>query len=300
MRNYSGWFDASSTCKPVLTQTTETKSGVQEETCDSYNGASKGTYYGTVYKYGMYTTTYSADAKVTDTKFEVASVDSTACIAQITDITQETDELPCPPGQSGSIQRYRIKAQDSKGLISYPYGESWIISNNNCASVQADNNTMTGGSTTANGLLSNISTTSSDLRTSDRFSKYLNELSGSGWNSSQKQKLVIEVDDINTGSFSPAKLGSAISKFQTVVGSENSEVEIKLPRTIDQFVGLSGITQEAVQNKRITMKGVNFDGYDAEVTYLKLGDGSLSTPQEKTTKVNIIPKGMGLKNIGNE
>ncbi|MQU24528.1 hypothetical protein GHO35_25855 [Pseudomonas helleri] len=110
--NYSGWVNVSSTCKPIPTKTTETKDGVQEETCDSYFGVAQGTYSGTVYKHGTYITTYSATTKTTDTKFqfEITNVDSESCVAQITDVIQETNELACPSGQTGSIQRYRVKA----------------------------------------------------------------------------------------------------------------------------------------------------------------------------------------------
>ncbi|EPL0756809.1 hypothetical protein L4P42_006944, partial [Pseudomonas aeruginosa] len=82
-RNYSGWKVSSSNCKAIPTKTTETKDGVQEETCDSYYGVAQGTYSGTVYKHGTYTTTYSSTAKATDTKFhfESTNVDSESCVA---------------------------------------------------------------------------------------------------------------------------------------------------------------------------------------------------------------------------
>ena len=46
-RNYSGWVNVSSTCKPIPSETIETKDGVQEESCDSYYGVAQGTYSGT-------------------------------------------------------------------------------------------------------------------------------------------------------------------------------------------------------------------------------------------------------------
>lgn len=287
-------------CKIISTTTTKTEQGVQEQTCDSYNGAAPGTYYGTVYKYVTYTSTYSEITKSTSTSFVVNTNDVRECIPQFTDTSMERRVRSCPAGQIGEIQEYIYKAVNTRGETVYPYGTDWLLTSNSCANTQTDTALSDDTAAPPSGLLSNVSITSSDLRASDRFSKYLTELSGSGWNSSQKQKLIIEVDDLHTGSFSAAKLGSAISKFQKVVGFENAEVEIKLPRTIDKFVGASGITQQAVQNKSISMKSVKFDGHDAEVTYWEIGNGSLSTPQEKTAKVNIIPKGMGLKNISNE
>lgn len=286
-------------CKLIPTQTTQERPDVQEESCDSYFGVAPGTYTGMVQKYGTYKSVYDSNSKTTTTTFVVESVDSTSCVSQFTNTGLETSTMPCPAGQTGSIELYRYKAENTLGQVIYPYGEQMIVGSNSCAGVQADT-VIEQDAIPPSGLLGNISITSSDLKDSERFSKYLGELSGSGWSSNQTHKLIIEIDDLHTGTFSASKIGSAISKFQTTVGAENSEIEIKLPRSIDQFVGVGGITREAVQNKSISMKSVSFDGYDARVTYWELGNGSISKPQEKEAKINIIPKGMSLKRISGE
>lgn len=303
--NQKGWAKAKITNSCVLsepiysipTQTTEIKDGVQEESCDSYYGVAHGTYSGTVYKYGTYTTTYSEATKITDTKFEITSVDVTSCVAQITDIIQETDELACPAGQTGKIQRYRAKVQDSLGQVSYPYGEAWIVSNNNCASIQIDSQPMPNADTIPDGLLSNISVTSSSLQDGEAFSKYLNSLSASNWTTNERHKLIVNIDDLSNGKYSASKVGAVISKFQSVVGAGNADIEIALPKTIDRYVGNGGITTNAVDEKTVMLKGVSFDGGNAILSYMELGKKTTEKPQSKEVLINIIPKNFGLNGV---
>lgn len=297
IKNYSGWVVSSKNCKAVPTKITETKDGVQEETCDSYYGVAQGTYAGTAYKYGTYTTTYSAATKTTDTKFEIKTEDFAACVAQITDIIQETDELACPPGQSGNIQRYRIRAQDSTGKTSYPYGKGWIISNNNCASMQTDTEVSTNTSVTPNGLLSNISVTSSSLQNGEAFSKYLNSLSASNWATNERHKLIVNIDDLSSGKYSASKVGAVISKFQSVVGAGNSDIEIALPMTIDKYIGNGEITAKAVKEKTLMVKGVTYEEGNARLSYVQLGKKATENPKSKEILINIIPKHLGLKGV---
>ena len=298
-RNYSGWKVSSSNCKAIPTKTTETKDGVQEETCDSYYGVAQGTYSGTVYKHGTYTTTYSSTAKATDTKFhfESTNVDSESCVAQITDVIQETDELACPAGQTGSIQRYKIKATNSQGQISYPYGNQWVVSNNNCASIQVDNQPTVKADTAPDGLLSNISVTSSSLQNGEAFSNYLNSLSASNWATSERHKLIVNIDDLSSGNYSASKVGVIISKFQSVVGAGNSDVEIALPMTIDKYIGNGEITAKAVKDKTVIMKDVSYREGNAKLSYMQFSKKSTEKPQTKEVMINVIPEKLGLKGV---
>ena len=296
-RNYSGWVNVSSTCKLVPTQITESEDGSQEQSCDEYYNVPKGTYSGTVYKAGTYVTTYSSDVKASDTKFTVKSIDATACVAQLTDVSQETDELPCPAGQIGSIQRYRVKAQNSKGITVYPYGSEWLVSNNSCASIQGDDAPVNDPATVPDGLLSNISVTSSGLQDGETFSTYLNTLAASNWSANERHKLIVNIDDMSAGKYSAAKVGAAISQFQSVVGKANADVEIVMPMTIDKYIGVGGITAGAVKDKTVTMKDVSFDGTDASLTYLEFSKVLTEKPKDKSVIVNVIPSNLGIKNV---
>lgn len=298
-RNYSGWKVSSSNCKAIPTKTTETKDGVQEETCDSYYGVAQGTYSGAVYKHGTYTTTYSSTAKATDTKFhfESTNVDSESCVAQITDVIQETDELACPAGQTGSIQRYRIKATNSQGQISYPYGNQWVVSNNNCAFIQADNPPTVKADTAPDGLLSNISVTSSSLQNGEAFSNYLNSLSASNWATNERHKLIVNIDDLSSGNYSASKVGAIISKFQSVVGAGHSDIEIALPMTIDKYIGNGEITAKAVKDKTVIMKNVSYREGDARLSYMKFGKKATEKPQTKEILISVVPGSLGLKDV---
>ncbi|MQT48382.1 hypothetical protein GHO40_16885 [Pseudomonas helleri] len=303
--NQKGWAKAKVTNSCVLsepiysipTQNTEIKDGVQEESCDSYYGVAHGTYSGTVYKYGTYTTTYSEATKITDTKFEITSVDFTSCVAQITDIIQETDELACPAGQTGKIQRFRVKAQDSLGQVSYPYGEAWIVSNNNCTSIQIDTQLMPNADTIPDGLLKNISVTSSSLQVAEAFSKYLNSLSASDWATNERHKLIVNIDDLSNGKYSASKVGAVISKFQSVVGAGNSDIEIALPRTIDKYTGNGDITAKAVNEKTVVFKDISYEGGDARLIYMQLSKKATEIPQSKEILINVIPRNFNLKGV---
>lgn len=279
----------SGTCTLIPTQETESKDGSQEVSCDSYFGVPSGTYNGSVYKYGTYKTTYSSNTKTSDTVFTVSSIDTTACIAQITDVTQETKTENCPSGQTGNIQYYRIKATDSKGVVSYPYGNTWLMSNNNCATTETDGSTINNDTDTPEGLLSNISITSSSLQNNNTFETYLNKLSSNSWSTSDKHKLTINVDDLSSGKYDANKVGTVISKFQSIVGDNNAEIEVSLPKNIDKFVGIDGITSEDVNNKAVILKSITFDGYNATMKHLKFYKGAISEPKEQTATIKIIP-----------
>lgn len=296
-RNYSGWVNVSSTCKLIPTQVTESKDGSQEQSCDEYYNVPKGTYSGTVYKAGAYVTTYSSNSKASDTKFTVKSIDATACVAQITDVVQEKKTDPCPAGYTGSIEYYRIKAKDTKGVETFPYGESWIVSNSNCATVQPDYTPIDSSPVAPNGLLSNISLTSSSLQDGEAFSKYLNTLATSNWSANERHKLIVNIDDMSSGKYSAAKIGAAISKFQSVVGKANADVEVVMPRAIDKYIGIGGITANAVASRTVMMKDVSFDGVNAVLTYLEFSKKLTEKPKEKIVVINIIPASLGLKGV---
>lgn len=287
-------------CTIIPTQNTDTVQKVQEQTCDSYYGSATGTYYGTVYKYATYTSTYDQNTKSTSTSFIINNNDISSCVPQFTDTSMDRRTRPCPAGQVGEIQEYIYKAINTRGEAVYPYGTNWQQTINSCADTQVDNSLANEAAATPSGLLGNISVTSSDLRLNDRFTKYLDSLTDNGWKSNEKHKLLIEVDDINTGAFNAQSLGMSISKFQKIVGVSNSEIEIKLPHSIDKYIGISGITEQAVQNKSISMKGVSFDGHDAKIMYLEIGNSSLSKPKENTATINIIPQNIKINNIGGE
>lgn len=285
------------TCTLIPTQTVETKDGSQELTCDSYYGVSSGTYTGTVYKYGQYVATYDSAKKSTDTVFNVTSIDATACIPVITNVTQETKSGTCPAGTTGSISYYRFKADNSKGETVYPYGTDWMVDNNNCATTAVDSNPIDNTIANPDGLLSNISVTASSLQNGEEFSKYLNSLSASNWAASERHKLIVNIDDLSSGKYSASKVGAVISKFQSVIGSGNSDVEVVLPRTIDKYIGVGGITASAAKEKTAMIKDIYFDGINAKLTYLEFSKEKTGKPTQKVETINIIPANLGLKGI---
>jgi len=151
--------------------------------------------------------------------------------------------------------------------------------------------------TAPDGLLSNISVTSSSLQNGEAFSKYLSSLSASNWATSERHKLIVNIDDLSSGNYSASKVGVIISKFQSVVGAGNSDVEIALPMTIDKYIGNGEITAKAVKDKTVIMKDVSYREGNAKLSYMQFSKKSTEKPQTKEVMINVIPEKLGLKGV---
>lgn len=289
------------TCTLIPTQVTNSENTSQQISCDNYYGVPSGTYLGSVYKYGITTTTYDSATKKTTSNFTTTSIDTTSCIAQINDMKQELKNDACPSGQTGNIQSYRYVSTDTKGATSYPYGENWIVIGNNCMTndVGLDNPDNGQVTNTPESLLSNISISSNELQSNNSFSEYLNELSESNWKANTIHKLVIDITDLSTGTYDLNKIGNVITTFKSVVGESNSEIEVKIPNTIDKYIGIGEITKKSVENKTVALKNIAFDGQKATITYFDLSVGTAESPKELISNVDIFPKGMKINSIYN-
>lgn len=275
-------------CTLIPTQGTESKSGVQEQTCDSYYNAPSGTYYGSVYKYGTYQSTYNSGSKSTGTVFNVNSIDATSCKSQITSLTKEEKTETCPSGQTGSIKYYRFYGTNSVGQKVYPYEDTWLVENNNCADSNSSDPTLNNDTDKPSGLLSNISITSSQLQNDTAFNNYLNALETAEWKSTESHKLILDIDDLSVGKYDAQKIGTIVRKYETVVGINNSVIEIKIPNTADKFIGRGDISQKSLANKTVIVKNAVLEDYTVRVNYLKFKSGTMSSPDEQTTSINIV------------
>lgn len=295
-KNVSGWTDVSKTCAAIPTQTVETKEGVEEVSCDSYYGAVQGSYTGSVYKYGEHVSIF-ADGQTT-TIFNVKSIDVTSCTEEIQGLSTEYMNGDCPAGQTGLIQYYRYKAVNGKSEAVYPYGSDWVTLNNTCSAMDVDKAKDSQVQDEKASLLGNIYFTSTDIIKSDDLTSYLNTIADKGWSATDKHKLTIIIDDLSSGKYNATKISNAIAKFQSVVGVNNADVNLVLPRAMESLMGDGGVTTARTSSKLITLKSIELVGNDAVVKYLDISSGnSNSMPVEKQFKIPVLTSAVSLQGV---
>lgn len=295
-KNVSGWTDVSKTCAAIPTQTVETKEGVEEVSCDSYYGAVQGSYTGSVYKYGEHVSIF-ADGQTT-TIFNVKSIDVTSCTEEIQGLSTEYMNGDCPAGQTGLIQYYRYKAVNGKSEAVYPYGSDWVTLNNTCSAMDVDKAKDSQVQDEKPSLLGNIYFTSTDIIKNDALTSYLNTIADKGWSATDKHKLTINIDDLSSGKYNATKISNAIAKFQSVVGVNNADVNLVLPRAMERLMGDGGVTTARTSSKLITLKSIELVGNDAVVKYLDISSGnSNSMPVEKQFKIPVLTSAVSLQGV---
>ena len=295
-KNVSGWTDVSKTCAAIPTQTVETKEGVEEVSCDSYYGAVQGSYTGSVYKYGEHVSIF-ADGQTT-TIFNVKSIDVTSCTEEIQGLSTEYMNGDCPAGQTGLIQYYRYKAINGKSEAVYPYGSDWVTLNNTCSAMDVDKVKDSQVQDEKASLLGNIYFTSTDIIKNDALTSYLNTIADKGWSATDKHKLTINIDDLSSGKYNATKISNAIAKFQSVVGVNNADVNLVLPRAMESLMGDGGVTTARTSSKLITLKSIELVGNDAVVKYLDISSGnSNSMPVEKQFKIPVLTSAVSLQGV---
>lgn len=296
VRNSSAWYETSRTCAAIPRQTVETTEGVEEVNCDSYYGAAEGSYAGSVYKYGEYISIF--DANQTTKIFNVKSIDTTSCTAEIEGLSTEYMSGDCPAGENGLIQYYRYKAVNGKSEVVYPYGSAWVTSNNTCSAMDVDkieDGKVQDGKIS---LLSNIYFTSTDIIKNDALTGYLKTLADKGWSTTDKHKLTINIDDLSSEKYNVTKVSNAIEKFQSVVGVNNADVDLVLPHSMDKLMGDGGVTAARTSSKSITLKSIELVGKDAVVKYLDISSGnSNSMPVEKQFKIPVLTSAVSLQGV---
>lgn len=247
----------------AATNTVTNKDGVQEITCDSYYKTTTGTYYGAVYKYGVYQSTYNSTTKKTTTTFIVKSTDVSMCKkAQLTAPVKKTKTATCPTGQTGAITYYRMVAYDKNGNTVYPNGDNWLLDKNTCTKNAVAQPTP---------LPANISLNSSNLINSTDYKVYLDSLIDSGWRSSaSKHKLTLNIDDLSVDKYNGNRVGIVIDKYKQLVGS-NANIEIKFPTTVNKYIGRGNgdISAGSIADKTISIDSITLEGYSVRFAYFK-------------------------------
>jgi hypothetical protein len=111
--------------------------------------------------------------------------------------------------------------------------------------------------------------------------------------------LTLNIDDLSNGVYNKQKVSSLINKFNYVVGENNTNIKIILPKTLNKLVGNGPITQESVSGKKIEFSNIKLVGNNAVVTYLSKNPSGrkIDMPIERTVVIPVFDSGTNTKNI---
>ncbi|WP_205885795.1 hypothetical protein [Pseudomonas orientalis] len=285
----------SNSCTLIPTQQVSTKPGNETMSCDAYYNSVKGTYIGTVYKYGNYVSGYDSNTKQTNTVFNVTSVDVTQCKAD-SDKTIKNDSYSaaCPAGQNGSIVLNRTYAIDKSGNVTYPFGTSYTQVSNTCSSVAIAETTANVVPQAKTSLISNLSLKTSMLADSIKSKQIVDMLKSQNIKAGEMHKFNLVIDDLTAGKYSVFNTSQVITSFKSAVG-QNADINLVLPSSLDKFVGNGGLTD--VKNKTLTSVTLN-ESNKLVVKYIEvLPSQSMTMPVEREIIVPIFDSSLSSFNF---
>jgi hypothetical protein len=280
----------SNNCTLIPSQMVTSKPGNETVTCDSFYNSVKGTYLGTVTKYGNYVSSYNSSTKQTSTVFNVTSVDVTSCSADPEKmITTESITESCASDQTGMITKNRYLATDSNGNKSYPYGSDYTITSNTCAGISSDTSNTKMINANENSLIENLSLMSSMLSDPAYSANIVNKIKSQTIKSGEKHRLNLVINDASSGKYNIDNVSKVITTFKNIIG-DNAEFKITLPRTIDKYIGNGEIrngnqiylTSSVLNGDTLTVKYIDTSVHDRmkmpieQITHIKLFNGDLS------------------------
>ena len=103
---------------------------------------------------------------------------------------------------------------------------------------------------------------------------------------------------MSSGKYNATKISNAIAKFQSVVGVNNADVNLVLPRAMESLMGDGGVTTARTSSKLIILKSIELVGNDAVVKYLDISSGnSNSMPVEKQFKIPVLTSAVSLQGV---
>ncbi|MDC3838948.1 hypothetical protein [Pseudomonas aeruginosa] len=273
------------TCKDVPTQSWN-ESGQQVLKCSDVKGSS---WSGEVVSYGYTEYTYNSATKATTSRF-VETSRSESCAMILEDLQMEFRNKACPSGYSGTIVEYNYFAL-SGGTKIYPNGENALSEfNNSCAPVaeSSGNADVVVSEEKPEGLLSNISISSSQIQDKEEFQNYLKSLGSAGFSTNENHTLNLSIDDLSNGKYDSGKISEAVSLFVKTVGTANSQIKVSLPMGPKSYIGKGKITADAVNNRKVIIQSVRLEGNSAVVKYKVLDGSVLNVAIENTEKIILF------------
>jgi len=273
-QNATVWteVEVANTCVNVPDKVT-TEPATRLLTCAAVYGGQPSSYSGEVIESGTKVYTYSSATKQTTTTFKsnVPPTYNSTCKSTVSDVTTETSTKACPSGYTGIVTSYRYVATDAKGIKTYPNGTNFIESNNTCVSTGAslDDSGLISSAVKSKGLLANNTIKTSSLSTKTDLETFINSLDKSTVDKSQSYKLHLIVDDLSTGKYNKANVVKTVNAFKSITGQDPI---ITVPKSLDKYIGNSGITASNYKNKVLESAEVNASN-QVVVTYSELTTG---------------------------
>lgn len=286
-KNASAWTTVviENTCETLPDHTWDEKNRTKVLSCSEEKGPG---YTGSIIKYGTYYYSYSSLTKKTTSRFEEKSKSENCAPPNLAfaDVRMETYTAACDEKQSGVKTFYRNVATDLAGTKSYPNGDGWALLSSNCTSNAIENSSIQAQTAIEEpqGLISNLSVTSSSLMKSSDSTKYLDSLKDKAWSAKDSHNLEIVVDDLAGYKYSASKVSELATGFVDAVGVNKANVFISLPYNASQMVGVGEIT--SANAKQTIIKSVNLTNGVATVKY-RIATGS-GNDKDKEATVNIL------------
>ena len=234
-KNDSGWVSSvrENTCKDLEDALIEQEEIQKSEQCpDGQYGSI--TVKGKIVTYGLSGSKFIETDRINN------------CVAELDQFEKVTQVRDCPEGQVGQINEFMMKAVDTKGNESFPYGKTWVQESNTCTNpVSADDSESTGADS-AKGLLSNQTLKASDNVNLDKLLNYLNVVQDVSPSSDYKLNIVLDTfDNINL-----EKIQAVATKWKQVSGGK--VVLGDAPRFAKSYIGYDAITKDNVNEFVIT------------------------------------------------
>lgn len=272
------------TCKDVPSYSWP-EEGTKVTSCSEAKGPG---YTGSIIQYGTYHYSYSSLTKKTTSTFDETSTSENCAPPNLAfaDVRMETYTAACDDGQTGVKTFYRNAATNLAGTKSYPNGDGWALLSSNCTSNAIENSSIQAQTAIEEpqGLISNLSVTSSSLMKSSDSIKYLASLKSKAWDAKETHNLEIVVDDLAGYKYSAAKVSELATGFVDAVGTSKANVFISLPYSASQMVGVGEIT--SANARQTIIKSVDLIGGVAKVKY-RIATGS-GNDKDKEATVNIL------------
>lgn len=266
IKNESDWSVTSNSCVAVPTETVTPYHF--EVSCDSYYGAAKGSYTGTVMKSGNNVTNAAGE-----TTFNLISTDTTSCVKAFSDEKEIITEEACPAGQTGTRIMSVVTAENGSGIV-YPNGSTPIEKSNTCVtpldSGSVNNPESETQASVKSAVLSNMSFTVSQLSSDSDSNLLVSQMNkfDSSKSDGSAHNFNIVANSLTSKSVNAANVTKVIKAYKAASGDSNVNVKVGgLSQSLYDYVGQGGLTAQKISSEKLVMLGAKEDSGVVTVSY---------------------------------
>lgn len=212
--------------------------------CDEYYNVAKGTFEGNVLENGHYAVKQESGKTV---KTFVTSSITASCISE-PKLKKEVRTIECAD-EEGVFQQYRMyiaqyNASTGKVLLSYPDGENWITTQEDChpkieEKVRQPNILI--------GLLKYSGVNATDLRTTSGFEQFKKSLDGSVIN--DEYPLTLIIDNMSKDKYNASNVTNAVLLFDSKTKKTGNFKIASVPQNLIAYSGYNGLNKNTLSDK---------------------------------------------------